>query len=1471
MSQLFVSLFQKHIEDVLRDYIEGDLDIAWKQEVSLSHLKLKTTALSKLALPVTIKSGWVGSLNIKVPPLLHALSRPVQVTLEDVFIVAGAVDEFDELDEAHQRNIQKASRHEDMSRQEDVESVEIVAEIRSEHEEATGEGSSSKQEFWGQTVQGIKDNIQVHIKNVHIRFEDDFQHEVGSQREHHAIGLTLQHFALRTSNEKWSNSTFGSREQFVKRDANGETIGTLRREAEVRGLALYWDDVSQNPFDAAEAAAPAAPELPSALRSRLEEASQAFGARRANLTGRATATNHAALGGESSRRSPLGRARQRTTSSSAAIFTSIDLGDRKRRETFKAAIEGEADILSFGCSAQHNFVLSPFSVRMHFTEGDRASTAEVARKRAQQSSLATDGFQEVPANINLNLKIGSINLSLDEGQYTALTNILYYVEWYNRCVRYRAGGAGNIGVNRPSRPPLSRTSKPVGVTRREPKLDGSPGNEAASSSEAAANPKPGRAAARAVARARARARLVLGLRWVNLGPQPPPRGQELADEKLSRALESSASVSPRPDRQRELTKAELDSLGVHQLHSDDYIRVGQHYFRPVGLTAAGGALPHVDSSESVGRSANTPRDGPNALQWWHYACACVRFNIERAGSNRGQKLQARVTRRRFLELYKSTCNRPWRPALRSLPVPPEAAFIRMVKDGDVARAPTPAEGGGDEAVIGAGLGSGDDGQPAIHGASGTAAGSLCRSVASSSSFSLLASEESLGMRWVDAGSMAPSLGKQLVNGRLQEALVTRSEFSRSELSAFDVDGLTSSDDFIFVTKLGRYFKPNTTPALWGSGSVPGRKGRSRGLNGNLATQAMIEAELTALQADMPLADLFKARNTALLQLAVEDARVYEAFGGFEQCQRRLEPARDEGSWWMQGSRRDEGAFVQPSCDVEAAAEESSGASAADSSWRSAADNSFGASPLSWFSGSAASSADTSACRPSACQSPASIASVRVTIHRARRLHKPKYPKLTTYVRVSIAGRSEYRYTREVKSNENPIYGGKAEGQTLPALPIGPGGMDGKLLHVVVFATSSFGGDEAIGELMISLGSMQAHPQAFVDEWWPYNLSCPSTIKGFEGRAFLGAMNMSAQHGVATPPGALFLTAQLENVATAPKDPYAGFDLTAEGVADFQHRSRMKRMAQVTLGGPRVSCTDSSSLVPSQTSPCATITEHSASESPQSLSSPRAPPPPTTSTASCTESAFASQASPCAAISEHSTTSAAAPSPAPSSGVRTCTAISETGPSSGVQIPRPAAAAPSPGRLKDPPPAAPAAPAAPAPLAAPAAPAALAAPAPPAPLAAPAAPAYSLCGCSQARQKKPRAPWRLPSHRRSLSGRCHLPSRPQRRCRHHPCQLHPRRPWRLQSRKWGAARQPSMTCPTCVPRLSRCKARCQLRRLLQRPKLLLQTLRKARAQILLRRKQHPPPRRAYRRPYRRLRLRHHCLTRATSLTLTLGHH
>ena len=47
-----------------------------------------------------------------------------------------------------------------------------------------------------------------------------------------------------------------------------------------------------------------------------------------------------------------------------------------------------------------------------------------------------------------------MDVSLNEGQ-PSLTSWQYYLEWYKRCVRYRASGQGHINCKRPDKPPVS--------------------------------------------------------------------------------------------------------------------------------------------------------------------------------------------------------------------------------------------------------------------------------------------------------------------------------------------------------------------------------------------------------------------------------------------------------------------------------------------------------------------------------------------------------------------------------------------------------------------------------------------------------------------------------------------------------------------------------------------------------------------------------------------------------------------------------------------------------------------------------------------------------------------------------------------------------------------------------------------------------------------------------------------------------
>ena len=76
---------------------------------------------------------------------------------------------------------------------------------------------------------------------MHVRFEDDFTKPAGDER-HYAVGITLQHFSLRTCDEQWDaaglditkQGMFSGAARYVRRNQYGDTTEPLRREFEVR-------------------------------------------------------------------------------------------------------------------------------------------------------------------------------------------------------------------------------------------------------------------------------------------------------------------------------------------------------------------------------------------------------------------------------------------------------------------------------------------------------------------------------------------------------------------------------------------------------------------------------------------------------------------------------------------------------------------------------------------------------------------------------------------------------------------------------------------------------------------------------------------------------------------------------------------------------------------------------------------------------------------------------------------------------------------------------------------------------------------------------------------------------------------------------------------------------------------------------------------------------------------------------------
>jgi vacuolar protein sorting-associated protein 13A/C len=92
------------LSSILGDYVEGvskeRLSVAvWSGTVSLENLVVRRDALDHLELPVEVRGGWIGSLELDVP-WAHLGTAPVIVRVDRVHIVLAPVRPGDAREEA---------------------------------------------------------------------------------------------------------------------------------------------------------------------------------------------------------------------------------------------------------------------------------------------------------------------------------------------------------------------------------------------------------------------------------------------------------------------------------------------------------------------------------------------------------------------------------------------------------------------------------------------------------------------------------------------------------------------------------------------------------------------------------------------------------------------------------------------------------------------------------------------------------------------------------------------------------------------------------------------------------------------------------------------------------------------------------------------------------------------------------------------------------------------------------------------------------------------------------------------------------------------------------------------------------------------------------------------------------------------------------------------------------------------------
>ncbi|KAI5287454.1 hypothetical protein KEM54_005985, partial [Ascosphaera aggregata] len=213
---LVATLLNRFLGMYVKNFDTTQLNIGiWSGDVKLRNLELRREALDQLHLPLNVVEGYLGELTLSIP-WSNLRSKPVKVNIQDVFLLAAPqMDaEFDPEDEKKRAQALK------------IKKLDNADLLKDQNVAGTSQEDQLKnQSFTQSLVNAIVDNLQVVIRNVHVRYEDS----IATPGTPFAVGLTIKELSAVSTDESWIPTFIQS------------TSGTSHKLAVLENLAVYWN------------------------------------------------------------------------------------------------------------------------------------------------------------------------------------------------------------------------------------------------------------------------------------------------------------------------------------------------------------------------------------------------------------------------------------------------------------------------------------------------------------------------------------------------------------------------------------------------------------------------------------------------------------------------------------------------------------------------------------------------------------------------------------------------------------------------------------------------------------------------------------------------------------------------------------------------------------------------------------------------------------------------------------------------------------------------------------------------------------------------------------------------------------------------------------------------------------------------------------------------------------------------------
>ncbi|KAI6653358.1 Vacuolar protein sorting-associated protein 13C-like [Oopsacas minuta] len=220
---VLVDILNRFLSPYVKNLDSSQIQVSvWSGDIRLDNLEIKENALEQFEIPVRVHFGFLDKFRAKIP-WKNLYNEPTIVEIDGLYIIAGPNSAF-------KFDPTKAEEEARNKKQRELEKFKRLKKNKKQKKEKQEEAQD--QSFTEKVVTQVIKNLQVTIKNIHIRYEDT--HTIPGKV--FAAGVSLSELIMHSVDGNWQ----------LGGTASDSANSIIYKLFDLKCLALYWNVISQS-------------------------------------------------------------------------------------------------------------------------------------------------------------------------------------------------------------------------------------------------------------------------------------------------------------------------------------------------------------------------------------------------------------------------------------------------------------------------------------------------------------------------------------------------------------------------------------------------------------------------------------------------------------------------------------------------------------------------------------------------------------------------------------------------------------------------------------------------------------------------------------------------------------------------------------------------------------------------------------------------------------------------------------------------------------------------------------------------------------------------------------------------------------------------------------------------------------------------------------------------------------------------